>query len=793
MDLDRLSVDHYSCIDSVRKEITMAEMTRPMIPVQEEETVDFQALFFQCLDKWHWFALSVGLTLCLAVFYLLSTPPVYQRKASILIQEDSKGRGSGVNALLSDLGVSNASSNVQNELITLKSVTLMEEVVRRLQLNINYTRKGKIQTWTLYGKTLPLKVEFVDVAESENVSLTVAPAGEKGYRLSDFRRRGVVVSEGTVLHVKQDELVTTPIGSLRLRAMEEKRLTAPMQVTHANLYGTAGGYASRLNAAIANKNTTIVDISFQDVNMQRAEELLDMVITVYNEHWVKDQNQIANNTSQFINERLKVIESELGDVDNSISAYKSEHLVPDVKAASNLYMNQNSRNNSQILSLRNRLSMARYVRNYMKEMGDNSQLLPTNSGIDNNSIENQIEDYNRMQLQRKSLMMNSSEQNPLVRDLDHSMDELREAIIRSIDNLEVTLSTELQSLEREEQQTISQIAANPNQARYLLSVERQQKVKESLYLFLLQKREEIELSKAFAASNSRLITPPLGSNQPVAPVRRNILLMALMAGLMMPVGVLYLLEMINPKVRRRKDLESLSVPLLGVIPLSHKPTRSSRKKQPESLELVVRANRQNVINEAFRLLRTHLELLLEPNMGAHVLMVTAADRGSGKTFLAMNIAMSLALVGKRVLLIDLEMRSAALSHFAGHFGKGVADYLSGHVEDYEPLIIRGGSSKEPDLLPVGTIPSNPTELLCSESFEPMIESLSHHYDYILLDTPSVDGVADVLLINKVVDLTLFVLRAGLFSRRALPRIEQAYNESRFSNLTLVLNGTRKGF
>ena len=389
-------------------------------------------------------------------------------------------------------------------------------------------------------------------------------------------------------------------------------------------------------------------------------------------------------------------------------------------------------------------------------------------------------------------MMNSSEQNPLVRDLDHSMDELREAIIRSIDNLEVTLSTELQSLEREEQQTISQIAANPNQARYLLSVERQQKVKESLYLFLLQKREEIELSKAFAAANSRLITPPLGSNQPVAPVRRNILLMALMAGLMMPVCVLYILEMIHPKVRRRKDLESLTVPLLGAIPRSHQPSYSLRK-EPEQLAMVVRANRKNAINEAFRLLRTHLDLLFEPNADAHVLMVTSANRGSGKTFVAMNLATSLVVIGKRVLLIDLEMRRAALSHFMGHFGIGVADYLSGHVADYEPLIIRGNFLKEPDLLPVGTIPSNPTELLCSAFFEQMIESLSHDYDYILLDTPSVDGVADVLLINKVVDLTLFVLRAGQFNRRALPRIEQTYNESRFSNLMLVLNGTRKEF
>lgn len=757
---------------------------------QQEDTVDLQALFFHCLDNWRWFVLSVGLTLSLAVFYLLSTPPVYLRKASILIQEDSKGRGSDMNALFSQLGINNTSSNVQNELISLKSITLMEDVVRRLNLNVNYTREGTFQTKTLYGNTLPLKVEFLEAAESEHIGLTISPEKEKGYRLSAFLRNGEVVSEGTVLQVKSDEVVATPIGSLRLRKTGDKPLTAPMQVTHADLYGTALGYSSRLSVGLVDKNTTVVDISFRDVNMQRAEDVLDMVITVYNEHWVKDQNQIANSTSHFINDRLKVIESELGEVDNSISTYKSEHLVPDVKAASNLYMNQSSRTESQILSLENRLTMARYVRNYLKDMGNESRLLPTHSGIDNESIENQIEDYNRLHLQRNSLMVNSSEQNPLVRDLDRSMEELRAAIIRSIDNLEATLNTELQSLELQEQQTISQIAANPNQARYLLSVERQQKVKESLYLFLLQKREETELSKAFTAYNSRLITPPLGSSQPISPVSRNILLLALIFGLMIPVGVFYIKEILNPKVRGCKELEVLPIPLLGTIPLVHKPNHSFRRK-PEQLALVVRANRQDAACEAFRVLRTRLELLLEPKDTAQVLMVTAADKGSGKTFMAMNLARCIALTGKRVLLVDSEMRGASLSRFADCRGKGVADYLSGQVADYASLIIQGGSSTEPDLLPVGTIPSNPTELLCVDRFESMMKDLSQQYDYILLDAPSVNGVADTLLINKVINFTLFVLRAGQFDCEGLPRLVQVYNEHKYSNLALVLNGARE--
>ena len=281
--------------------------------------------------------------------------------------------------------------------------------------------------------------------------------------------------------------------------------------------------SQNLTVSLSDEKATVINLSYVDVCIQRAEDLLNTLISVYNENWVKDKNQIAVSTSMFINDRLGVIEGELGNVDENISSFKSEHLLPDVQAASNLYMTQSSETSSKILALNTQLSMARYIRGYLTSSNGQNQLLPANSGLESANIEKQISDYNAMQLQRNSLVANSSEQNPLVQDLDQSLKALRGAVVISIDNLITSLNTQIRSLQQNEKETTGKIAASPDQAKYLLSVERQQKVKEALYLFLLQKREENELSQAFTAYNTRIITPPTGKLEPTAPIKRNIL------------------------------------------------------------------------------------------------------------------------------------------------------------------------------------------------------------------------------------------------------------------------------
>lgn len=564
-----------------------------------------------------------------------------------------------------------------------------------------------------------------------------------------------------------------------------------MHVVRSGLYGAVGTCSSRLSVALNDEESTVLSLSYRDVSPARAEDILNTVIAVYNENWVKDKNQVAVSTSLFISDRLAVIEGELGNVDENISSYKSEHLLPDVQAASNLYMAQSSQTSSQILALSTQLSMVRYIRNYLATTAEQNQLLPANSGLENVGIEKQISEYNTLQLQRNNLVANSSEQNPLVMDLDQSLATIRGAIISSIDNLEVTLNTRIRNLQRNEQQTTDRIAANPTQAKYLLSVERQQKVKEALYLFLLQKREENELSQAFTAYNTRIITPPMGSMVPTAPVRRNILLVAFALGLLIPAVIIFMRENMNTKIRGRKDLENLSLPFAGEIPLCGQKSRRAilTKKVKEKNSVVVKEGKRDLINEAFRVLRTNVEFMSGEEKHSQILVVSSFNPGSGKTFLTMNLAASLSIKGKRILVIDGDLRHGSASAYVGSPKTGLSDYLGERLEQLDEIIQPVPDYANLFILPVGTIPPNPTELLEKERFVTLMNSFRKEFDYILIDCPPVELVADTQIIESQADRMLFVVRTGLLERSMLNELEIFYKEKKFKNMALVLNGT----
>lgn len=350
-------------------------------------------------------------------------------------------------------------------------------------------------------------------------------------------------------------------------------------------------------------------------------------------------------------------------------------------------------------------------------------------------------------------------------------------------------------MQQEEQQTTSRIAASPTQAKYLLSVERQQKVKEALYLFLLQKREENELSQAFTAYNTRIITPPYGKMIPTAPVKKNILMVAIALGLLIPVVIIFIMENMNTRVRGKKDIENLTLPFVGEIPLSYRKKKRLpfRKPQPESYSIVVKEKNRNVINEAFRVVRTNLEFMQGKNGHSPIIMVTSMNPGSGKTFITMNLATSLAIKGKKVLAIDLDLRKASLSTYIQSPGKGVTNYLIGQANTYNEVTVKGKPHPNLDILPVGTIPPNPTELLFENHLEQMLSELKNQYDYIFIDCPPVEIVADTSIINKYVDQTLFVIRAELLERAMLPEIEKFYQTHKYKNMVLLLNGTTDAY
>ena len=548
----------------------------------------------------------------------------------------------------------------------------------------------------------------------------------------------------------------------------------------------ADSYTQKLWAELGNEDATIINLSIDDASVQKAEDILNTLIEVYNEKWIQDKNQIAVSTSRFIGERLGVIENELGHVDENISNYKSEHLLPDVQAASSLYMSQSAENKKEIQTLTNQLATAQFIRRELggKEM---NQPLPTNSGIANVNIESQIGEYNKMVLDRNRLIANSSEKNPLVKDLGNSMQSMKRTILQSVDNLIVSLNTQIRSIRQQEATTTQQLASNPSQAKYLLSVERQQKVKEKLYLYLLQKREENELSQAFTAYNTRMITAPRGSALPTAPNKKNILLVALALGLLVPAVIIFMQENMNTKVRGKKDLENLSVPYLGEIPLYF---RNKKKKNKFSeYAIVVEEGNRNIINEAFRVLRSNVDFMKSKNTEQKVFIETSFNPGSGKSFLSMNIAMSFAIKGKKVLVIDGDLRHGTVSAYVGSPKKGLSDYLGNKEVVWNELLVIDKKYPNLHIIPVGTIPPNPTELLEDGSLATLMQDLRDEYDYIFIDCPPIDIVADTQIIEQYADRTLFVVRAGLLDRSLLPELESIYQEKRFKNLSVILNGT----
>ena len=763
---------------------------------QAENFFNLRDLAYSCLDKWHWFVITLGVTLGVAAYYLLSTPPVYTRTASVLVKEDGKGKSlaGDISSTFSEMGLVQTSSNVNNELIAFRSPALMEEVVRRLNLDMNYSLPGRFHDEVAYGSNLPVKVSIAGIGEKQGASFRMTVSGDGAVTIDKMQMGEEEFSgkaEGSL-----GKPFKTPLGTLTVSATEAFDIKGEQEihVRRSGIYTTASGILKRLSVSLNSEKASVIDLSVSDCSTKRAEDILGTLITVYNENWVKDKNQIAVSTSAFISERLEMIEKELGSVDEDISSYKSRHLLPDVEAVSGMFMNKSAATDNQIMELANQLYMTRFIKSYIEGEKTADKLLPVNTGIGNENLEAQINAYNGSLLSRDKLMANSSASNPLVQTLNAELKKLREGIASTVENNITTLQARIAKLQDTERKTNSQIAANPTQAKYLLSVERQQKVKESLYLFLLQKREENELSQAFTAYNTRIITPPSGSDLPTSPIKKNILLVAFAIGLLIPVGIIFMRENMNTAIRGRRDLKGLTVPFLGEIPMYRNEDRSLLgrfRKKAQRKGIVVEEGNRDYINEAFRVLRTNVEMMSENGGKSDIIAVTSFNPGSGKSFVTMNLAAALAIKGKRVLVIDGDLRHASASQFVGAPAKGFCDYLAGRVGSLDGLLCKYPQYGNLDVLPVGTIPPNPTELLMTERLEKALGELKCDYDCVFIDCPPIELVADTQIIGKHCDRTIFILRAGLLEREMLPEIQEIYNEKKFNRLGVILNGTVK--
>lgn len=766
-----------------------------------EDFIDIKNILFLCLSKWKWFVLSLLITLGIATVYCLCTPPVYTRTALVLIKDDSKGKSvSSEFESFYDMGLFQSNTNVHNELIVFSSPALLTEVANKMNLQTKYSVPGRFHKDVAYGANLPAVVSMPDLKDNESGSFTMNIRPDGTVVFSDFILNGEK-TDTKETKGRLSETVSTPLGAMTVTPAQGYQAgeAYTVYVVRSGIYSTVNALSTALSVSLNNDKSSVINLSYQDNSARRAEDVLDMLITTYNENWVKDKNQIAVATSYFINERLSIIEHELGSVDSDISSFKSEHKLTDIQAESRLYLSQTNEMSNKLLSINNQLYMTEYVRDYLSNEHNSHQLLPANSGIEN-SIESLISEYNKMLLQRNSLAANSSPSNPIVVDMDNTLNDMREAIIKSVDNQIITLKTQIQSLQTTEKETSAKITSTPEQARYLISVERQQKVKESLYLFLLQKLEENELSQAFTAYSTRIISPPVGSPKPTAPVKRNIMLIAFILGLIIPAGLIFLIEKMNTKLRGKKDLENISIPLIGEIPLTSarkgrlkKIVRvADKKKQDEEMQVVVKAGNRNVVNEAFRVLRTNLEFMTDKEGKSNVIAVTSFNPGSGKSFLTINIAVSLTLKDKKVLVIDGDLRHGSSSMYVGSPKTGLSEYLAGRIDNCEQITVHDTKFPGLSIIPIGSIPPNPSELLFNGRLETLLASVRGSYDYVFVDCPPINMVADTQIICQYIDRTIFVVRAGLLERSMLDELESLYENKKYPNIVLILNGTDIG-
>lgn len=789
----------------------MADKTEVVNSSSAQETFSLREFLNQCAARWKWFLLSVVFFTCVGAYYALSKEPVYSRSMEILIKNQKGGSsGAEISSAFSSMGLVSSNTKVNNELISLKSPAVMYEVVRRLNLDMNYATPGKFHARTLYGTGVPFNVRFIDFEEQQggSVKIKLEPGG--GLVLYDFRtsdETGVVKHKGEVKCKPGSTPVETPLGKIMItpnaayKSSKKQKRIKEIYVWRSGLQSTVESYSSRLKGDLADEKADVIELSIRDVVPQRAVDVLNEVVNVYNQNWTDDRNILAISTSKFISERLAIIEKELGGVDTEISEFKSKTQTPDLWEAAKLNIKQSSELGNSLLDLNNRLTMAEYLRDYVKNPKNSSSVIPVNTGVGSQQLESQIASYNNLLLTRNTVASNSSDKNPLVVDYDEQLAGLRESIEAALTVHVQTLSNTIKTWQGAKGKTDNSLAASPNQAKELWGMERHQAVLHSLYIFLLQKREENELTQSFASENTRIITPPTGKLMPIAPKKKIIVFVAFLLGVLIPGTALYIAEAANTKIRSRKDLDKMAAPFVGEIPFVGKKNpvksavaklRGNKPKKSHKLEKVlpaVKPGSRDIVSEAFRIIRGNIDFMLEKDKGCNIIMLTSFNPGSGKSFIAYNLAASFALKGKKVLVIDGDLRHGSASQFVEMPSKGISNYLTGNTDSWKNLVVPVTDHEGMYVLPIGHRPPNPSELLDNGRLGKLLNEAREEYDYVFIDCPPVDVVVDTQIVEKYVDRTIFIVRAGLLERSSVAEVDTLYRNGRFKQMSVILNGT----
>lgn len=746
---------------------------------RNEQSINLIDLLAYFASQWKWFLLSILVCGGIAWYSYARSPLVYFRSATVIIKDPSnKASTTGLDRFDNIIN----KVNVANEILQFRSKKLMREVVQRLHADISYQIEDGLRNNELYTQS-PVLLSFPDALPDQHFALTVTPKDTNSVILSDFSG----IEAASSLTIPMNDTVTLGKG-MRVVATPtnyyaKSWLGTAIRVQKLPVESMVNYYKGALGIQQEEEESSILTLALKDGSAARAEDILNTLINVYNEEAIKDKNQVSVNTADFINDRLIIIENELGGVESELETFKQRNQIVDIASSAGMYMSESQKYNTDALELETQLRLANFIKDYLTDPAKETDLIPSNTGIGDMNIESQISLYNTAKLKRDRLIDDSSENNPVVQELNNSLRAMKQNIIRAVDNMIVSLNVQRSDAQSRKMRAQNRITSIPTKERKMLSIERQQKVKEALYLFLLNKREENALSQAMADNNARVIDGAEGSNSPISPNRNRILLLGLLVGLAIPslacLGILFM----DTRVHSRKDFEGVvNVPFLGEIPQDKAEGKRGGMKDssaPGSKE----AN--STVSEAFRILRTNMGFMARKDTPQQVIILTSLNEGAGKTFISKNLGMSLALAKKRVLLIDMDIRRGTLSRQFHLHKTGLTNYLADVTLTEEDII----QHKEGfDIIAAGAIAPNPAELLMDERLDNLVTELRRRYDYIVVDSVPVGIIADATISNRIADLTIFVARAGRLDRRQLPEIEQLYKENKLHNMALVLNG-----
>ena len=741
-------------------------------PVQAEQTeksaFDFQTIYTMLVLNWKWFVLSVILCLGCGAIYLRYKTPTFQAHAKMLIKDDeSNNRASGKSALLttSNLGFMTNSAGIDNEMEILTSLSIAQQAVRDLKLYTTYKSKGKIKDQLMY-KTEPIFVDL-DPGHLEKliypIKLVITRDGNEYKVKGQYTASAFEETEKTVYEIEKTlnglpARISTRVGTITLNANSQ---VAPMadgatiKVTIVAPKYMAMKYVKALSVSPTSKTTTIAQMVLTDEIPQRAVDYLRQLTVCYNRQANEDKNEIAVRTEEFINGRLEKINAELGSTEGSLEAYKKRNNMVELKMNAAQAVQNQDLFSQKLAEANTQVALLQSISQYMNDPANQYQTLPSNVGLTDQSATQLINKYNDIVLTRNRLLRSASESSPTVTPLTAQLDDLSASIRRAIAQAQKNMATQRQSVAEQYSKYVGQTSATPEQERILTQIGRQQDVKSGLYLMLLQKREENSISLAATADKGKLIDDPQYSGK-VSPRGSIIMLLALVLGFLIPGGILYIINFLKFRIEGHDDVEKLTkLPILADIAVAGEGTKTKG-------DIVVHENKNNQMEEVFRSLRTNLQFIMSKDQ--KVILFTSSLSGEGKTFTAANLAVSFALLDKKVVLVGLDIRKprlAELFEIKDHH-HGITNLLSmanPTAEDVEKQILNSNVNDNLDILMAGPIPPNPTELIARPTLEMVINSLKEKYDYVLIDSAPVGLVTDTLQIGRVADATIILCRA----------------------------------